>query len=182
MLAIFVGSFFDSVPDEETNVQFGFVGFDGSGALISNGTTKTIGLSMETNVWLPQWSTDPTTQISHSFFTVFAVFFPAVTGIMAGANMSGDLVNPSEDIPKGTTRAIVLTYITYVMLLWFLGFTSMRCLRPRHDQVPSIADSAWANSISESDIATGGLLYNKIIATAHSLWAPLVYVGSLLLR
>eukprot|EP00939_MAST-03C_sp_MAST-3C-sp1_P005003 g5003.t1 len=59
--------------------------------------------------------------IEYNFFSVFAVFFPAVTGIMAGANISGLLRNPSSDIPKGTFHAIGWSTIVYCIMAFLVG-------------------------------------------------------------
>lgn len=56
-----------------------------------------------------------------SFFSVFAVFFPAATGILAGVNISGDLKNVHKAVPKGTLLAILISTLVYVMLAWFVG-------------------------------------------------------------
>ena len=49
-----------------------------------------------------------------SFVEVFAVFFPAATGIMAGVSMSGDLQNPRKDIPKGIMLVVATSLLVYV--------------------------------------------------------------------
>ena len=58
---------------------------------------------------------------NENFFSVFAVFFPAATGILAGVNISGDLKDAQKAIPKGTLIAIVLSTIVYVLLAWMAG-------------------------------------------------------------
>ncbi len=83
---------------------------------------------------------------SEGFWTVFAVFFPAVTGIMAGVNMSGDLANPSRSIPKGTFWAVGVGYVIYMGLPVVLAM--------RADALTLIEDplimrrmSLWGNAI-----------------------------------
>lgn len=47
----------------------------------------------------------PEYQDGYTWFRVFGVFFPTVTGVLSGINMSGDLRAPSTDIPNGTLAA-----------------------------------------------------------------------------
>jgi len=59
-----------------------------------------------------------------NFWVVFAVFFPAATGIMAGANMSGELKDPKTSIPVGTLWAIGVSFVIYMSLAYWLAKTA----------------------------------------------------------
>ena len=84
-----------------------------------------------------------------SFWVVFAVFFPAVTGIMAGVNMSGDLEDPGRSIPKGTFAAIGVGYVIYMALPLLLA--------------------------SRADTAT--LLADPLVMRRISLWGDAILLG-----
>lgn len=58
--------------------------------------------------------------INAYFFIVFAIIFPAFTGMTAGVGLSGDLKNPSRSIPLGTTLATVLGMIIYIFIAYKL--------------------------------------------------------------
>jgi amino acid transporter len=57
------------------------------------------------------------------FWAGFAVFFPAVTGVMAGLGLSGDLRDPGKSIPLGSIAAVGTGFLVYLLvpLLLSLG-------------------------------------------------------------
>lgn len=77
----------------------------------------------------------PAYREGENFFSVFAVFFPAATGILAGVNISGDLKDAQKGIPKGTLWAIIISTIVYVALDWL----ALACVLRDASGVPVIA-------------------------------------------
>ncbi|MCK5337286.1 MAG: hypothetical protein KAJ50_00695, partial [Bacteroidales bacterium] len=57
---------------------------------------------------------------SNQFFIVFAIVFPAFTGMTAGVGLSGDLKSPRKSIPRGTLMATFIGMIAYVFIAWKL--------------------------------------------------------------
>ncbi len=56
-----------------------------------------------------------------NFFVVFAIVFPAFTGMTAGVGLSGDLKKPSVSIPLGTTLATISGMIIYFFVVYKLA-------------------------------------------------------------
>ncbi|XP_036418847.1 solute carrier family 12 member 7-like isoform X2 [Colossoma macropomum] len=57
-----------------------------------------------------------------TFFTLMVgIYFPSVTGILAGSNRSGDLRDAQRSIPIGTILAIVTTSIIYMSCVVLFG-------------------------------------------------------------
>lgn len=102
LLAVLAVSTLDFVVGTFTHLdpEHGFVGY--SEELLSSNT-------------LPDYSP------GESFFTIFGVFFPAATGVLAGFNMSSDLQRPEHNIPVGTLAAVFTSWFLYLVFVFLLG-------------------------------------------------------------
>ncbi|XP_066231172.1 solute carrier family 12 member 7 isoform X10 [Saccopteryx leptura] len=61
------------------------------------------------------------TDIMTYFTMLVGIYFPSVTGIMAGSNRSGDLKDAQKSIPTGTILAIVTTSFIYLSCIVLFG-------------------------------------------------------------
>jgi solute carrier family 12 sodium/potassium/chloride transporter 2 len=165
-----VGTFLE--PNDELRAK-GFIGYNGT--------------LMESNFWA-QYTFNEEAGQQHNFFSVFAVFFPAVTGIVAGANVSGDLKDPSDAIPKGTLLAIAVTaasYLSYGVLVagcslryasgvieevWFADGTLNETLREELNITKTFDDC-------EGRKCDYGLVESQQMMEVMSAWGPMIYAG-----
>ncbi|KAK2709720.1 bumetanide-sensitive sodium-(potassium)-chloride cotransporter-like [Artemia franciscana] len=113
--------------------------------------------------------------VEHSFFTVFAVYFPAATGILAGANISGDLKDPSESIPKGTLTAILISSVTYIAFAIICGAT---VVRDATGNVLDLVNGTIGNATAcEPGACEWGLENSFQVIEMVSAFGPLIYAG-----
>ncbi|MBS4170814.1 amino acid permease [Neochlamydia sp. AcF95] len=62
----------------------------------------------------------PEPATSLGFWTIFAIFFPAMTGVEATVSLSGDLRKPERSLPLGTLSALLVAYVIYMLIPVFL--------------------------------------------------------------
>ena len=83
------------------------------------------------------------------FFFVFAIIFPAFTGMTAGVGLSGDLKDPKKSIPMGTLAATIIGMIIYIFIALKLAY-----------------------SASPNDLVNDQLVMSKI-----AYWGPIIPLG-----
>lgn len=126
---------------------------------------------VQTN-FFPDYRLDKSTGKDHDFFSVFSIFFPAATGILAGANISGDLRDPQKSIPKGTLLAIFITTLTYLGMGVMAGSVMAR---DATGNITQLADWSFLNC--EGQNCTYGLQNSFQVIELVSAFGPLIYAG-----
>ncbi len=58
------------------------------------------------------------------FWTLFAIFFPAATGLMSGIGLSGELTDPKRQIPKGIIYGLLVTTLIYLAMTFVLSYSA----------------------------------------------------------
>ncbi len=93
------------------------------------------------------------------FWTVFAVYFPAVTGILAGINMSGDLKDPARSLVRGTMAAVGMGFVVYLLEIILCGGSQQR---------GDLLDRPFEMLVSNAWLGAGFLVIGGVFAATLS--------------
>ena len=104
-----------------------------------------------------------TSTMSWNFQTLLALFFPSVTGIMAGSNRSASLQNAQKSIPKGTLAAQLTTTALYLSFVVWYGASAAR--GTLLDERLLSARISWP----ASEVVSIGIILSTIGAALQSL-------------
>lgn len=97
------------------------------------------------------------------FQTLMAIFFPAVTGIMAGSNRSAEIANPSKSIPIGTICAVATTTIGYFSFILLFGAVAKR--EELIDNLQFVPTISWPTP----HLVTASIVFSSIGAALQCL-------------
>ncbi|XP_028608107.1 solute carrier family 12 member 8 isoform X2 [Grammomys surdaster] len=113
-----------------------------------------------------------------SFFTVFGVFFPAATGVMAGFNMGGDLREPADSIPLGSLAAVGISWFLYIIFAFLLGAI---CTREALRSDFLIAEKKGPNRTPVAAICLTSLVTMAFVLVGQvNVLAPIVTINFML--
>ncbi len=84
-----------------------------------------------------------------NFFKVFAIIFPAFTGMTAGVGLSGDLKKPGHSIPLGTMAGTLIGMVIYIFIIIKMGMSA----------------------------TPANLAGDQFVMSRIALWGPVIYIG-----
>ncbi|XP_068081750.1 bumetanide-sensitive sodium-(potassium)-chloride cotransporter [Anabrus simplex] len=114
-------------------------------------------------------------EMEHSFFSVFSIFFPAATGILAGANISGDLKDPQGAIPKGTLVSIAITTVSYVLMAFVSGAVMERDASGNVTEM--LYNGTHTDCEGREEKCVWGLHNSFQVMELVAAFGPLIYAG-----
>lgn len=117
------------------------------GSLVSIAVAAATGSMSEPITWVGDFPGAPENDFGGaSFWEVWAVFFPAATGILAGANLSGELRDPRRSIPRGTLGAMAVSLVIYLLLaVWMARSATIDELTRNYTAMIDLA--AWGPAV-----------------------------------
>ncbi|XP_071039917.1 solute carrier family 12 member 2 [Parasteatoda tepidariorum] len=153
MLDFVIGSF---IPPSVEKKSYGFTGWD---------------------LDVMQENFGPAFRQGETFISVFSVFFPAATGILAGANISGDLADPQTAIPKGTVLAIVISSISYIWFAFTAGSVYLRDANGNETLAMNGTDMIRNCTFGPDGMCPYGMMNFYEVMETVSAFGPIILAG-----